>query len=955
MAKEAIRTISIRVNDVAPGKSIKKIKAEFKELRQTVEGATEKNEQYYKDVARLGQLKGAINNHNKQVRRIAKGWDETSTASKKSKSSFKDALGSFLNFKNLTVAGLATTLVGAAAAFGNEVIQVSKEINQLRGDIQNLTDLSGANLEDATAKARALGLAFEADTQEIVLAANAMSNEFGISFNESLELIEKGFLAGADANGEFLSQMKEYPAQFSAAGASAENFVEIVTRSTKEGVFSDKGADVVKEFGLRIRDVSSTGKKAMNDAFGKEFTNELFGNINSGAITTQQALQKVAGKMNDTEIPANQLQAVVSNIFGGPGEDAGVNFIKSLEDVGKGMDAQIDTSNDLTQQRMKQLEAEEELAKVQTQLSAEVQQLTTGTGVLVTKLKTGLLQIVVAVIRQFQNFIKTGKNVYNNIGFIKTGVDVVVSTFKGLFGLITQSPQIFNGVGNALKQLGDNFLNYFRNLRSQAVIAIEEAKNIVGKGDNSLINAEKQKIKARKDGKSVKEAFIEGFNEKTNIPNVEVKTESNSKPLPRLTGGAASVGSGTSNAGVSKTEVDKNKENLKQLQSDIDKFREQERLKQLSENDREIEAINAKYAKQIEAARQLKGEESEEFKTLVELRNNEIAAKEAEHLAAIEAAEKESIAKRAAAKLEKDKEYREAKNAIEGEIELELMGDLERELAAIDAHYDALIEEAKEYGVDLSIIKELQAKQDDERDKASLKVFKERLNERATAMQSLGSIFGSVAQLMVDEEGNALAAQKVFALAEIAMNAASGISGAIAAGAGIPFPGNLAAIATGVGAVVTGIAQARAVFAQQKKDGGYVKVTGADDNKQYNAKRIGKVSTGMLPSSPVLLQSEVLASEAGKEYFVSNKSLQNPAVMDLVRMIDNIENGRSVMQFKTGGAVGSSITGNSSLLTQVLTAITSLNQSIKNGVAVNIGYKEIEKMNKLSDDLNQIK
>jgi hypothetical protein len=54
--------------------------------------------------------------------------------------------------------------------------------------------------------------------------------------------------------------------------------------------------------------------------------------------------------------------------------------------------------------------------------------------------------------------------------------------------------------------------------------------------------------------------------------------------------------------------------------------------------------------------------------------------------------------------------------------------------------------------------------------------------------------------------------QKAFAIAQIAIDTAKGVSAAIAAGAGVPFPGNLIAIATGVAQVLSGIASATALL-----------------------------------------------------------------------------------------------------------------------------------------------
>ena len=54
--------------------------------------------------------------------------------------------------------------------------------------------------------------------------------------------------------------------------------------------------------------------------------------------------------------------------------------------------------------------------------------------------------------------------------------------------------------------------------------------------------------------------------------------------------------------------------------------------------------------------------------------------------------------------------------------------------------------------------------------------------------------------------------QKAFALAQVAIDTARGISAAVAAGAGLVFPANLAAIISGVSAVLAGVAQATQIL-----------------------------------------------------------------------------------------------------------------------------------------------
>lgn len=89
---------------------------------------------------------------------------------------------------------------------------------------------------------------------------------------------------------------------------------------------------------------------------------------------------------------------------------------------------------------------------------------------------------------------------------------------------------------------------------------------------------------------------------------------------------------------------------------------------------------------------------------------------------------------------------------------------------------------------------------------------------------------------------------------------------------------------------------------KQKKEGGWLNVVGEDDNITYNARYIGQPITGMLPDHPVLISSatgqSVLASERGREYFVSNKDLQKPAILNHVRAIDNLTKAK---QMQGGG------------------------------------------------------
>ena len=116
----------------------------------------------------------------------------------------------------------------------------------------------------------ALARTYQQESRDIINSANTLSKELGTSFEESLTLIEAGFRKGANAQGDFLDQLREYPAQFAAAGGNAQQFIDILIKAQQEGIYSDKGIDAVKEFGLRIREQTVATRGALEKRVREE-------------------------------------------------------------------------------------------------------------------------------------------------------------------------------------------------------------------------------------------------------------------------------------------------------------------------------------------------------------------------------------------------------------------------------------------------------------------------------------------------------------------------------------------------------------------------------------------------------------------------------------------------------------------------------------------------------------
>ena len=98
----------------------------------------------------------------------------------------------------------------------------------------------------------------------------------------------------------------------------------------------------------------------------------------------------------------------------------------------------------------------------------------------------------------------------------------------------------------------------------------------------------------------------------------------------------------------------------------------------------------------------------------------------------------------------------------------------------------------------------------------------QRINALNVGLQTGEAVIGSISALSdafaKDGKKNAKL-QKTLAVAQIAIDTAKGIAGAVAAGAGVPFPGNIPAIVSGVTAVLTNIAAAKKALSQAGEGG----------------------------------------------------------------------------------------------------------------------------------------
>lgn len=219
----------------------------------------------------------------------------------------------------VVIANQTAELVGKAL----DLLKFTGDIEDLRDNVRRLTGTTGDELDKITAKAFRLGEVFKQSPEEIAKAANAMTKQVGGSYEENLKLIEDGFKKGANLNGDFIDQLKEYPTFVKQLGLTQSEAIALMAKAGEKGIFSDKAIDSLKEADLSLREMGKAQVEALK-GIGIE-ASDLAGK------TSFEAVQMITKSMEGATTQAKQL--VLTDIFKGAGEDAGMAWIEGLGSI----------------------------------------------------------------------------------------------------------------------------------------------------------------------------------------------------------------------------------------------------------------------------------------------------------------------------------------------------------------------------------------------------------------------------------------------------------------------------------------------------------------------------------------------------------------------------------------------------------------------------------------------
>jgi hypothetical protein len=178
-----------------------------------------------------------------------------------------------------------------------------------------------------------------------------------------------------------------------------------------------------------------------------------------------------------------------------------------------------------------------------------------------------------------------------------------------------------------------------------------------------------------------------------------------------------------------------------------------------------------------------------------------------------------------------------------------------RELDALD---DQIVENQKKRNEELTeVIKKVTEEENNLR-LTRIQSFQEGVNAAQGVIGTLGSLADAFSKNGKKNEK----IQRVLTVTQIALDTAKGISGAVAAGAGQPFPANLIAIASGIASVLAGIASAKAALSKAPGGGGDISLPSAPTfQAPQTEQRQGQSSTSEDEFGSPVFKTYVLGSE----------------------------------------------------------------------------------------------
>ena len=281
----------------------------------------------------LAQLKGRLNEAKNELAEV-EGEMKGASAAGVDFNSVLSSLGQRFGINSelmgaLTSGTLATTAAvtagaAAVAAATKMWADYNDELNRQTNVTTVTTGLKGDDADNLTIGVRALANTYDVDFREAINAANTLIQQFGMSGEQALSLLQdgmQGMIAGD--GGKLLSMIQQYAPSFRDAGISASQLVAIIQNS-EGGIFTDQNMNAIV---MGIRNIRLMTKQT-SDALAKLGIDgeDMSRKLEDGSMTIFEALRQVSGAIDNVGSGSQAAGEVMQSVFGRQGTMAGTKL-----------------------------------------------------------------------------------------------------------------------------------------------------------------------------------------------------------------------------------------------------------------------------------------------------------------------------------------------------------------------------------------------------------------------------------------------------------------------------------------------------------------------------------------------------------------------------------------------------------------------------------------------------
>ncbi|MBK7034682.1 MAG: phage tail tape measure protein [Ignavibacteria bacterium] len=378
--------------------------------------------------------------------------------------------------------------VGESAA---DAVKIVATLKQTLGE-----DIGVDQLGDLAAKATAVGSALGVEANELVSKAAPLIKQYGLTYDETLNLISSASQNGIADVGGYLDAINEFAPNAKEAGLSAEEFAGKLQIAGKAGIKDlAKVGDGYKELNNRIKSGDlATQVAAIGGPIGDQL-GEIAKLAEQGQITAEEAAKKYTKTLDDAAkagtISVEQQGKALTLAFGSIAEDigtenttlifgaeideakikeaatkAGASIQKnipppSLGRIFEGIQTEIGQVFDFIYKAIIGpiiVPLLDGLNQIKAAFSEAFGGAGAGAGEILKEIGSivsGVLGVAIkALIQPLKNVFEIGKAVFDGI---RAAVDPVIKVFSDLFAGAGDGVDIFKVVSDAVEFLGDMF------------------------------------------------------------------------------------------------------------------------------------------------------------------------------------------------------------------------------------------------------------------------------------------------------------------------------------------------------------------------------------------------------------------------------------------------------------------------------------------------------------------